>query len=284
LPGKRFLDGYADATISAWFKFHPTAGHSGQIIAAGDSRGGQDAVTTRINPSGLEDFGLSDLTEGIQFKSPSESIDANRNSWHMLVITLESGWTSSSYKVYLDGAVIDSQKHKGGFSISYDADMPTQIGAIHGTQGWVGLIDELMIFDRALAESEIRQMYFGRKAFYNDWPVEKGIGIGTHDKSCPHAVHGDLRKHIEGALWQWDGGHGEKILFGKDGYIQHPGWTARGLVTKWTIVDCRTVLLEVEKGRTNDVYAVLLFSNDCSSYAGYNFLKGYRLRLGRRIE
>jgi hypothetical protein len=164
LANKRFLDGCTDTTLNAWFNSHLPPGQGGQIIASGDERGGKDPITTRINTAGFEDFGLTDTNKGVRITTRyGHGVDVNPGSWQMLTITLGSGPTNSSYTVYLDGNVIDSQEYPDHFSISYDRDMPTQIGAVHGTQGWVGLIDEVMIFNRALSESEIKQLYLSQK-------------------------------------------------------------------------------------------------------------------------
>ncbi len=163
LENKRFLDGCTDTTINAWFNSHLPPGQGGQIIASGDPRGGKDPLTTRINTTGFEDLGLSDTLKDEDIRSVGQVVGIHPDSWQMLTITLESGPTNSSYTVYLDGNVIDSQEHPDHFSISYDRDMPTQIGSVHGTQGWVGLIDEVMIFNRALSKSEIKQLYLSQK-------------------------------------------------------------------------------------------------------------------------
>lgn len=93
-----------------------------------------------------------------------------------------------------------------------------------------------------------------------------------------------LKEDITNSLWQWDGDGGEKITFNGNGYIEHPGWTSRRLVTRWEAIDRRTVLLEIESGRTRDVYAVLVFSEDLSSFDGFNFHGGSRLKRSLRLE
>jgi len=158
LANKRFLDGYADTTMCAWINCQLPPGQGGQILGSGDLRGGIDPVSTRINTRMFEDFGLCDTVNNRKVESVGE-VGVHPGSWQMLAITLESDRAHSSYRVYLDGNVIDSRELPGGFSITYDEDMPTQIGSITGIQGWVGLIDEVMVFDRALSESEIKHLY-----------------------------------------------------------------------------------------------------------------------------
>ena len=68
-----------------------------------------------------------------------------------------------------------------------------------------------------------------------------------------------------------------------NGYVEHPGWTARGLLTRWDAVDGHTVILRVVKGRDHDLYAVLLFADDFGSFGGYNFHGGSTLRESHRL-
>lgn len=110
-------------------------------------------------------------------------------------------------------------------------------------------------------------------------PTETGIGIrDTKEQKRSHRDNDGLWHRVANTSWQWDGSSGETVLFGSDGYVQQSGWAARGLITKWTIVDCHTIVLRVEKGRDRDLYAILLFDDDFSSFAGYNF---YGTRLGK---
>lgn len=94
----------------------------------------------------------------------------------------------------------------------------------------------------------------------------------------------DLRAALTDTVWQWDGGGGETVVFRADGTIAHAGWTERGLVTGWEVIDRRTVLLEIERGRIHDLYAVLMFKDDLSSFDGVNFSGGSRLKRSRCLE
>lgn len=106
----------------------------------------------------------------------------------------------------------------------------------------------------------------------------------TLGKTQEHDSRKQLKDHIANSLWQWDGDGGEKIFFNGNGYIEHPGWTSRRLVTRWETIDRRTVLLEIESGRTRDLYAVLVFSEDLSSFNGFNFHGGSRLKRSLSLE
>ena len=100
----------------------------------------------------------------------------------------------------------------------------------------------------------------------------------THDSEV------QLKEHIINSHWQWDGDSGEEILFKGNGYVEHPGWIGRRLVTRWEVIDRRTVLLEIESGRTKDIWAVLVFSDDISSFTGFNFHGGSRIVRSLRLD
>ncbi|MHC4596960.1 MAG: LamG domain-containing protein [Planctomycetota bacterium] len=93
----------------------------------------------------------------------------------------------------------------------------------------------------------------------------------------------ELRRHLRGTKWQWDGGTGETVVFGDNGSVETDGWTRRGLITRWEAVDRRTVLLQVVRGRPQDLYALLVFDNDMSSYDGFNFCGGTRLNASTQL-
>lgn len=93
-----------------------------------------------------------------------------------------------------------------------------------------------------------------------------------------------LAGRLNDTFWQWDGPYGETILFQADGTVEHAGWTGRGLVTRWEAIDRRTVLLIIDKGRTQDLYAVLMFDEAVSAFAGYNFHYGTRLEVSRKLD
>ena len=135
----------------------------------------------------------------------------------------------------------------------------------------------------------------GRRLFVEHWdPASKypqrppsvigsGVRVSTA-QAFRQEVCGPLRDRISNSCWQWDGRSGETIRFDENGYVGHPGWLARGLVTRWEIVDGHSVLLRVEEGRTRDLYAILLFSDDFSSFSGYSFHGRSRLAESHRIR
>ena len=106
--------------------------------------------------------------------------------------------------------------------------------------------------------------------------------VSTQAKQAP--AHEELQRHIIGISWEWDGNSEETICFQADGYIEHSDWSARGLLTSWQVIDAKTILLKVEKGRSRDLYAILTFSDDYTSFSGFNFHGGSKLRVSRKLD
>jgi hypothetical protein len=77
----------------------------------------------------------------------------------------------------------------------------------------------------------------------------------------------ELQKFLCDTTWTLDGG----IKFKADGSIHQKTWEALGLSTKWEVVDRRTVVILVEKGRPTNRTAVLVFSEDLSEFRGFLF-------------
>jgi len=92
----------------------------------------------------------------------------------------------------------------------------------------------------------------------------------------------EIEKKIKGTVWTW----GEETLqFRPDGAAINPVWTAQGLVTTWSAIDGRTVLLYIERGRGHDRYAILTFSPNMDTYSGFGFEgKGQPFPVNRQLK
>jgi hypothetical protein len=91
-----------------------------------------------------------------------------------------------------------------------------------------------------------------------------------------------LDKTIRGTVWTW----GEETLqFRPDGAAINAVWTAQGLVTSWSVIDRRTVLLYIERGRGHDRYAILTFSPNMDTYSVFGFDgKGRPFPVNRQLK
>ena len=94
----------------------------------------------------------------------------------------------------------------------------------------------------------------------------------------------DLTGILPATSWQWSADNiRERITFRPDGKIYNQGWESRGLVTSWQAIDQRTVQLFIEKGRETDRLAVLTFNAAATEFRGWNFSRGRRLNLCRKL-
>lgn len=170
LPDHRFMNGYCDVTISAWIKDQSEDNEYHQIMGSGDPRGCMDPITLQIKNRKPLNFGFEDTIstanrECDPTRRAFDSVDGNKfsafekNSWIFVAITLSTDESSSTRLIYVDGDLVYSSVKNLPVCIKYDLDMSTQIGAIHGTQKWIGSIDDIRIYNRALKEVELKTLY-----------------------------------------------------------------------------------------------------------------------------
>jgi hypothetical protein len=91
-------------------------------------------------------------SEGIKSKE-----EISEGSWQMLTLTIEKGYQA----LYLDGEMQNEKRDsdESGKDIIY-SDLPLFIGfsGFHD-QHWVGSIDDVRIYNRALSEGEVKALY-----------------------------------------------------------------------------------------------------------------------------
>jgi len=175
----RMLDGASEATISAWVTINantdPTWG--GQLVSAGDFRGGIDPICARFTGTETSQVNFQDCAAG---NNPSDAIGNYGGpfnlgdlslGWHQLVIVLGRDNPLGSFRVYVDSTlkveVFGCDDGSSSFGkISYDTDMRFLIGALEGrpfystpAQFWIGNIDEVGIWNTALPSQQVSQLY-----------------------------------------------------------------------------------------------------------------------------
>jgi len=79
-----------------------------------------------------------------------------------------------------------------------------------------------------------------------------------------------LHQQLDGTLWHW-GTDTDFIRFKTDGTVGNAEWSARNLVTHWKVIDTRTVLFTISKGRRENLTAILQFTPKIDSFAGVGF-------------
>jgi len=141
-------------SISVWFKRTGQWGNYQGIVNNGYGRNGSWEIRM-----GRENNGTM-LGGGILTSSNSEVWDfqlyASQNEWHHVVMTYDG----SNFSFYLDAMAQSGGGNDSGEIIAKDT--PLTIGqAGHGTNNeyFFGSIDDILVYNRALSESEIKTLY-----------------------------------------------------------------------------------------------------------------------------
>jgi len=104
-----------------------------------------------LTASGNVNWWWNDASGSVRQFDSSAQLETDR--WYHLAITYESG----NQVIYVDGAPAGSRSFGGDLATN---DLPLQIGQDQGFAGreWDGLLDEVRIFDRALAPGEVADL------------------------------------------------------------------------------------------------------------------------------
>ncbi|MEA3544995.1 MAG: LamG domain-containing protein [Thermodesulfobacteriota bacterium] len=157
----RSLQFDSDITISAWCKTTARTGTAQRIITKW-SIGSRDSNTQEFVLSFDASYSSSNRGK-VTFSYSGETVNAVEETgvddaeWHHIVATSDGNKSS----IYFDGILID----EGGFSLTApNGTNPMYIGGGASSAPmpiyiWNGLIDDLRIYNRALSESEIQQLY-----------------------------------------------------------------------------------------------------------------------------
>lgn len=75
--------------------------------------------------------------------------------WYHVVLT----WKYGSYAVYVDGELVNVGSYAGLNELADFADIGNDGSTIYGNEGWNGLIDEVQIYDYAMNDRQILDIY-----------------------------------------------------------------------------------------------------------------------------
>jgi len=127
--------------------------------------------------------------EGLSFKSPSHfatvKSDINDDEWHHYAVVLgsDSNYSFSNFKFYIDGVLntLDSNDcghNWGGWKYIPDTTFPLSIGKGLPLGGsYIGLLDDVGIWNRALNDQEIKILFDSLDKKYNvpDYVSKNGL-------------------------------------------------------------------------------------------------------------
>lgn len=147
------VDGLSQITVSAWFNSTPSSNYR-SIVTKGYSTGNVFELKMVRDSEGPRVFFRITTSAGTASASlPQAQWSITNNEWHHVAGTYDGNYV----RLYFDGALIVSTLHNGTMASNSKALMigSTDDGA---AERFVGLIDEVRIYDRALSEDEIKRL------------------------------------------------------------------------------------------------------------------------------
>ena len=100
-------------------------------------------------------------------------------------------------------------------------------------------------------------------------PAPATPGVPAVAQPVDNAGAQKLARRLINTRWEW--GPETSVFLRADGVVEEPGWTARGLDTRWAAFDERTAVFIIAKGRKHELAAVLRFADDFTHWTGTNF-------------
>ena len=135
-------------SISTWFKY-PLASGSGGWRTLTRGSGGDHQVIVRSD----NQLGMYDNVGGTAFNDSGYNMGSLSSGWHHLV-AVGSGTTTV---MYIDGSSVGTSNHKSSADIY-------AIGNYQGGTQPFGVLDDFRIYNRALTQTEITNLYTGTVA------------------------------------------------------------------------------------------------------------------------
>lgn len=169
-------------TLSAWVKTSQTvsSGNYPAIAGKGFLQSGTNGYGLFIN--GDDSNKVTFQARNNNTISTALGISISDNKWHH-VVGVRNHETNTSY-IYVDGQLINS--NTTALSAGYSSSRNFGIGMRNGSN-WSfpfnGMIDEVRVYDRALNNNEIQNLYNWAPGPLNYWDFNDGIGSTITDKS-----------------------------------------------------------------------------------------------------
>ncbi len=228
--------GDADFTYSAWIKTDQAGvaivskqsdddeweeAEKKFYISPGDEEGPEgEPLDEGGSPAGA----LSMVGWGADWVAAGES-EANDGEWHHVALTFRRDLVESDPgRIYVDGEEIGEYANQGFNGLADNPGDLVYIGRTPGgesTANFVGLIDDVAIWDRALTADEIRALAEPGDSgeltpleLAGYWPFEEGTGDTTVDVSS-----GGHDGALVGAQWSQDPDRGAVLAFDGEAWV-----------------------------------------------------------------
>ena len=189
-------------SLFAWIKTNVYTNHGGLIC----SRNGANIFTgISILPDGTPFMDLMTDSSGVSGFTRVTATGKNivDNTWHLITTTYDG----LTLKMYVDN-LLYNQEFKGATSITLPSNFVIGYDALPGYNRYFnGVIDDVCIYNRALSQQEIADLYNGCQLSVNTQPINQTINVNNNAQfivgsSDPNATY----------QWQTDLGVGFQNL------------------------------------------------------------------------
>lgn len=201
----------SQGTVCAWVKQSLPTGRVGLIYAEGYSSDNKPYIALGFNGSELY-FGRDVIGMSTNYQGKAE-VGANDGQWHFVAFTCDG----SSNRFYFDGNEVSLTWQDGhqpaGIWFSSQTTDTNSIGLCNRPDHWgffTGTIDEVRIYDRALSQAEITNLY----TVLLESTMKGGFGITMKVKNDGTATASNVSWHV----WATGGAFG-KLNVDKSGAI-----------------------------------------------------------------
>ncbi len=171
VPDAASLDMPSAFSVSLWFepstpgsvyrtpiaKYNTTGSQRSWYISAGY---GVNSWAVIVSATG----GALSGSTGIQYAF-NQTIPTS--GWHHMGLVIDTNASAGNRaRLWVDGVELaETVTYDHSAFTPYNTSEPVQVGALTGTLAWKGNLDDVFLFRRALAENEVKQLYYrGREA------------------------------------------------------------------------------------------------------------------------
>ena len=197
-----------ELSIELWMKWNPSAYYSNSTFGLVDKSLHQDYYPTDVG------FALSGETSSGRLyfrlgKGGGQAVDAwgttnvKDGAWHHVVATFDASLPSGNQRIYVDGVLEGSADNSSPIAAS---DRRIAIGRSPYYGSYVGLIDEIMLYGRALTAEEVDLGYHTPARCRPTFPTRPNpSGYIEFPSTYPHSNDMDLDGDVLAVTDPYDG-------------------------------------------------------------------------------
>jgi hypothetical protein len=159
IPNNRSMTFTTQFCISVWMNVAKITQNAAPVVSKWASNGSYGYYQIDLtSSSGIKFHACNGGHYIFNFDTPPNLLTPGQ--WTHIVATFDS---SSKVRIYLDGKKAAETASTTAFDKSTAKLFIGRPANVDGSHGFAGMIDEFMLFDRALSEEEVRQLYDAQK-------------------------------------------------------------------------------------------------------------------------